>query len=273
MLGSLTPSPTGPLVVSDLHTPVTPVPAVRLSLIVPTYNEAANLPHLLERLRALLGAAIPRMSGGRYEIIVVDDDSPDRGWAIAADIAAEHPEVRVIRRTGERGLSTAVIRGWQAARGEVLGVIDADLQHPPELITDLLSAIDRGADLAVASRNASGGGVSDWSRIRQLLSRGAQLIALAVLPSVVRRLSDPMSGYFLIRRSALAGVELSPLGYKILLEVAARGRVGSIAEVGYVFRAREHGESKVSAKLYLHYLRHLLRLRIAGLRPIRRSKS
>lgn len=264
MPASLTPCPTGPLVVPDQSDP-----AIRLSLIVPTYNEAANLPPLLDRLRALLEAAVP----GRYEIVVVDDDSPDRGWAIAADIAAAHPAVRVIRRTGERGLSTAVIRGWQAARGQVLGVIDADLQHPPDLVPQLLSAVDRGADLAVASRNARGGGVSDWSRLRQMLSRGAQLIALAVLPSVVRRLSDPMSGCFQIQRRALAGVALSPLGYKILLEVTARGNVGTITEVGYVFRAREHGESKVSAKLYLHYLRHLLRLRLAGLRPDRRSHA
>jgi dolichol-phosphate mannosyltransferase len=124
-----------------------------------------------------------------------------------------------------------------------------------------------GADLAVASRHVQGGGLSDWSALRRTLSRGAHLLGLAVLPSVVGRLSDPMSGYFMVRRSAIADAEMSPLGYKILIEVVGRGRIRSIAESGYVFRERTAGESKVTARLYLDYLRHLLRLRLATLPP------
>src|SRR2546423_3620061 len=146
------------------------------------------------------------------------------------------PAVRVMRRRSEKGLSTAVIRGWREARGEVLAVIDADLQHPPEVLIRLWEAMKAGADLAVASRHVDGGGVSDWSALRRALSRGAQLLGLAVLPSVVGRVSDPMSGYFMVRRSAIAGAELSPLGYKILIEVLGRGRIRTISEVGYVFR-------------------------------------
>jgi dolichol-phosphate mannosyltransferase len=255
-MSALIATPTGPLVVTaDSEA------GVRLSLVVPTYNEARNIGPLLERLLGLLDAELPRA----YELIVVDDDSPDRTWEVAAAIAARRPEVRVVRRAGERGLSTAVIRGWQAARGHILGVIDGDLQHPPETLLKLWAEIERGADLAVASRNASGGGVSDWSPARRVLSRGAQLLALVVLPGVVGRLSDPMSGFFLVRRAALAGVPMSPIGYKILLEVVARGRVPWIGEVGYVFREREIGESKVTARLYLQYLRHLLRLRLGTL--------
>jgi dolichol-phosphate mannosyltransferase len=181
-------------------------------------------------------------------------------------VAASHPRVRVLRRQGERGLSTAVIRGWQVARGQILGVMDADLQHPADVNLKLLSEIERGADLAAGSRHVAGGGLSDWNILRRLLSRGAQLLGLLILPGVLGRLSDPMSGYFMLRRTALAGVELDPLGYKILIEVVARGNVQWIGEVGYVFRERAEGESKVTWHLYVQYLVHLLKLRFATLR-------
>ena len=168
-----------------------------------------------------------------------------------------------MRRVEERGLSTAVIRGWQVARGEVLGVIDADLQHPPEILLQLWQEMDRGADLAVASRHVEGGGVSEWSMLRRFLSRGAQMLGLTILPEVIGRISDPMSGYFLVRRSAIVGKYLSPVGYKILIEVVARGKIRWIAEAGYVFREREAGESKVTWKQYLEYIQHLLRLRFS----------
>lgn len=167
------------------------------------------------------------------------------------------------------GLSTAVIRGWQAARGEVLAVIDADLQHPPEVTLELYRSIERGAELAVASRHAEGGGVSRWSLGRRVLSRGAQVLGMVLLPGVLGRVSDPMSGYFMVRRETIAGRELHPLGYKILLEVLGRGRIGNIDEVGYVFRERREGESKVTWRLYVEYLRHLGRLGLATL-PARR---
>ena len=236
-------------------------PGVRFSLVIPTYNESRNLPTLIESLDGLLR---PRL-GSAFEIIVVDDDSPDHTWEVALDLRRRFDSVRIIRRQGERGLSTAVIRGWQAANGEILGVMDADLQHPPEVNLALLDEIDQGAELAAASRNIVGGGVSDWSAARRVLSRGAQLLGLLVLPSVLGRLSDPMSGYFMVRRSALAAVELDPLGYKILIEVVARGRVRWIGEVPYVFSERADGESKVTWRLYLEYLHHLIKLRRATL--------
>jgi dolichol-phosphate mannosyltransferase len=254
----LLPCPTG-----DLAIPAAPRyglgPPLRLSLVIPTYNESRNLPELVARLTSLLD----RPLGGSYELIVVDDDSPDRTWEVALELAKAHPQLRVVRRQGERGLSTAVIRGWQAARGEVLAVMDADLQHPPEVNLGLWREIERGADLAAASRHVEGGGVSDWSLLRRALSRGAQLLGLLILPGVLSRLSDPMSGYFMVRRSALAGVTLDPLGYKILIEVVGRGAVRWIGEVPYVFRERTQGESKVTWRLYLDYLGHLVKLRRA----------
>jgi dolichol-phosphate mannosyltransferase len=256
---ALVPTPTGDLVVP--HAPPDGAPSVRLSLVVPTYNESKNIPVLVGQLEALLGPVL----GESYEIIVVDDDSADRTWEVALALAETHPRVRVVRRVSERGLSTAVIRGWQVARGEVLAVMDADLQHPAEVNLALLSEIDRGAELAAASRHVEGGGVSDWSLLRRLLSRGAQLLGLLVLPGVLGRLTDPMSGYFMVRRSKLAGIKLDPLGYKILIEVVARAKPAWIGEVGYVFRERTEGQSKVTSRLYVQYLAHLVKLRMVTL--------
>jgi len=243
---------------SDLRIPEA-VGLLDFSLIIPTYNEAQNISRIVQQLTTLLEQRIPNA----YELIVVDDDSPDCTWKIAQQLTAQYPQLRVMRRQTERGLSTAVIRGWQAARGEILGVIDGDLQHPPDVLLHLLQAIQT-ADLAVASRHVEGGGVSEWSPTRRFLSRGAQVIGLLILPDVVGRVSDPMSGYFLVRRSAIAGQLLNPLGYKILLEVLARGQIQQVAEVGYVFQERKQGESKVTWRQYLDYLLHLAKLRSRG---------
>ena len=237
-----------------------PAGSVHLSLIVPTYNEAKNVENIVRILSGLL----EEPTGGNYEVIIVDDDSPDGTWKVAQSLLEKYPKLRVMRRQEERGLSTAVIRGWQAAEGEILGVIDGDLQHPPETLLKLLRAIDNGADMAVASRHVEGGGVSNWSLARRILSRGAQMLGLMILPSVLGRVTDPMSGYFMVRRSSVVGKDLNPLGYKILLEVLARGDVGTVAEVGYVFQERLEGESKVTWKLYKDYLLHLAKLRSRG---------
>lgn len=232
---------------------------LKLSLVLPTYNEGGNIQSIIAILSQLLDGVIP----GKYELIVVDDNSPDRTWEIATELLSVYPQLRVMRRITERGLSTAVIRGWQVARGEILGVIDADLQHPPEILLQLLQEIEQGADLAVASRHIEGGGVSEWIWIRRVLSRGAQMLGLMILPEVIGRLSDPMSGYFMVRRQSLVGRILSPVGYKILIEVAARGKINWIAEAGYVFRERQTGESKVTWKQYVEYIQHLLKLRLS----------
>jgi dolichol-phosphate mannosyltransferase len=230
---------------------------IRLSLIIPTLNEAENLVPLVLALDQLFAPVF----GQAFELIVVDDASDDLTLELARDLSREHPRLRVMRRTEERDLGSAVLRGFQVARGDVLGVMDADLQHPPELNLELFARIEQGVDLAVASRHVAGGGVSDWSFSRRLISRGAQLLGLLLLPRVVSRLSDPMSGFFMVRRTAVSGVEFWPTGYKVLLEVLARGRIRSIAEVGYVFRERTDGGSKVTLATYRKYLTHLFRLR------------
>ena len=261
MQNSLIVTPSGDLQIAKNPTILgtTQEPSCQLSLVLPTYNEGNNIQEIVKILSRLLDSQIP----GDYELIVVDDNSPDRTWEIAAELLPHYPQLRVMRRVEERGLSTAVIRGWQVAQGEILGVIDADLQHPPEVLLQLLEEMKQGADLAVASRHVEGGGVSEWSVVRRFLSRGAQMLGLLILPEIIGRLSDPMSGYFMVRRRAIAEKPLSPVGYKILIEVVARGNIRWIAEVGYLFRERQTGESKVTWKQYLDYLQHLFRLRLS----------
>lgn len=258
---SLSPVPSGLLQIPQIpdNTDASDNHPLKFSLVLPTYNEAGNIAEIVKILSQLLDGYLP----GQYELIVVDDNSPDQTWKLALELTPDYPQLRVIRRVDEKGLSTAVIRGWQVAQGEILGVIDADLQHPPEVLGQLLQEMEKGADLALASRHVEGGGVSEWSIIRRFLSRGAQMLGLLILPEVISRLSDPMSGYFMVRRSAIAGKSLSPVGYKILIEVAARGRIRWIAEAGYVFRERQAGESKVTWKQYIEYIQHLLRLRLS----------
>ena len=264
-LSKLVPVPDGALAVGPAPAGDTSVHPPAVSVVIPTYNETLNIEELVRRLTQALDPAL----GLDYELIVVDDNSPDRTWEVAQRLALDYPRLRVMRRTHERGLASAVIRGWQASRGAFLCVIDADLQHPPDLVVELYQLMKRGADIAVASRHVEGGGVSDWSILRRIVSRAAQLIGLLVLPGVVGRVSDPMSGFFMIRRSAVEGVPLSPLGYKILIEVLARGRFPWIGEVPYVFHERAHGGSKATLGVYLDYLRHLIRLRTSGL-PVNR---
>ncbi len=258
---SLLPVPSGIFKILDLSVNDSNIKDSPLdfSLILPTYNEAENIQNIVKILSNLLDKVVPN----NYELIVVDDDSPDYTWQIALELISDYPQLRVMRRIHEKGLSTAVIRGWQAAKGKILGVIDADLQHPPEVLLDLLQNMKNGADLAVASRHIEGGGVSEWSMARRFLSRGAQMLGLIILPEVIGRLSDPMSGYFMVRRNSIINKTLNPVGYKILIEVTARGKINWLSEIGYVFRERQIGESKVTWKQYIQYLQHLVRLRLS----------
>ncbi|MDB9311984.1 polyprenol monophosphomannose synthase [Spirulina sp. CS-785/01] len=249
---SLLPYPTGMFQVAAEP----PREGVYLSLVIPTYNERENLAQLLQQLVTLLEGVLPQ----QYEVIVVDDDSPDRTWMLALELASVYPSLRVIRRRGERGLARAVVRGWQVARGEVLGVMDGDLQHPPEIIGQLLAVMEKGVDLAIASRYSRGGGVENWSWLRRVLSRGACWLGVLFLPTVLRQVSDPLSGCFLVKRKTIARRPLNPVGYKILLEVLGRGIIDHIQEVGYTFQSRTHGRSKVTWRQYLDYLLHLGRL-------------
>ena len=246
-------APTGRLIVPAM----VPAPdAPLLSLVVPTLNERENIADFLAAVRRNLDAALP----GEYEVIVVDDDSADRTWEIAAGLIPDFPQLRVVRRQNEGGLAVAVIRGWQVARGQILGTINADFQHPPDVLPRLIERAD-GADLVVATRHGDGGGVGDWGLMRQVTSWGAARIGRWLLPEVYTRVSDPLSGCYLVRRRAVHGVPLHPLGYKSLMELLVRGNVRQIHECGYEMRKRVRGQSKVHALHPWQYLRHVFRLR------------
>jgi dolichol-phosphate mannosyltransferase len=226
-----------------------------ISLVIPTYNEAEVIQETLRR-----AAEVLRGAGEPFELIVVDDASPDGTAGLAEALSGELP-VRVLRRVGERGLATAVVRGWGLARGDVLGVMDADLQHPPEVVCQLLTALRReDADVAVASRYRPGGGTVGWSWFRRLVSWAGMRVGAAVLPWTLGVVSDSGSGMFLVRAKALEGVELRPLGFKVLLEVLGRARYQKVVEVPYVFRSRARGQSKLGPRQYLEYVVSLWRI-------------
>jgi len=224
-----------------------------LSVAVPTYNEATNLPGLLERL----GAALTGL-GEPFEVILVDDDSPDGTSALARSLEPRYPWLRVLTREHQHDLSTAVLAGWSQARGELLAVIDGDLQHPPELLPRLVERLrSGGADIVIASRHVKGGGVSHWSLWRRVISWAATLLADLVLPGTLSRVRDPMSGFFVLRRQVVEQAPLRPVGYKILLEVLAKGNYQKTEEVPYIFQERARGGSKLGPGHAWRYLLHL----------------
>ncbi len=237
-------------------------PDVDLSVVIPTFNESHGISQIIRSLHSSL-----KELHINFEIILVDDDSPDDTWKIAAELIKEIPELTVIRRVGVKGLATAVICGWHYSNGQLLGVMDGDGQHPTEVIKDLFKVFNENdQEVAVASRYLPHGGIKKWSLSRRLLSRGAQTLGQLLLPGAIGTINDPMSGYFIVKRSIVIKTELDPVGYKILLEILARSQASKIQEIPYVFLERTSGKSKVAVSHYVSYLRHLLRLRIQPLR-------
>lgn len=226
----------------------------KLGLIIPTYKEAANLPVLLDRI----ATALDRI-GINYEVLVVDDDSRDGTEELLAGRMAHDARLKLLVRKNERGLASAVVRGWMSSDAAILGVMDADLQHPPELLPGLWSAMQSGNDIVVASRYTESKKVEGWNPVRAAVSRAATWMT-SMVQRPEARVSDPMSGYFFVRRSALAGVELEPQGFKILLEVVVRGKIRSVGEVPFQFGLRQAGESKASLKVGFEYLALLFNL-------------
>jgi dolichol-phosphate mannosyltransferase len=225
-----------------------------LSVVVPTYNEAGNIEELLDRLGVALAAI-------DHEVIVVDDDSPDRTWELVRARAERDPRVRVVRRLSERGLSSAVLAGMAVAEGRALAVIDADLQHDEAALAEMATVVlDKEADICVGTRAGEEGSYGDWSRRRRLASWVAATLARLLLPV---RTSDPMSGYFVVSREAYeaVGSEINPRGFKILLEFLARGADLRVAEIGYRFRNRTRGVTKLSGAIIRNYLIAILDLR------------
>ena len=220
----------------------------KLALIVPTLYESGNIGALIERIRRALAPL-----GICYELIVVDDDSRDGIDEIVGEIAGQDPRVRLLVRKGVRGLAGAVIHGWRNTDAEFLGVIDADLQHPPELLPQMWEELTSGTDVVVASRYAPQGSRRNWNRFRHLLSQIAIWVTWPLQKPGIR-VQDPMSGFFLVRRSCTKDGALQPQGFKILLEILVRGDIRSSREVPFTFGRRHSGRSKASLKVGLDYL-------------------
>jgi dolichol-phosphate mannosyltransferase len=233
-------------------------PQMKFSIVVPTYKEADGIERLIVRLDEVF-----RTHGLDGEIIVVDDNSPDGTGAIVDRLAATYP-VRCLHRPGKMGLSSGVIDGWRFARpeSEALGAMDADFSHDANVLPAMVQAIASGYGLAIGSRYVRGGGIANWPLHRKITSLVA--IALAKPLTPVR---DITSGFFLVKRAALDGVELDPIGFKIGLEVIAKARYERAVEVPYVFTDRIVGTSKLNSGEIVNYLRQLGRIyrgRISG---------
>ncbi len=226
-----------------------------LSVVTPTYNEADNLPLLV----ADLGSALAEVP---HEVIVADDDSPDRTWEVGERLADDDDTVVVVRRFHDHGLSAAVLDGMSVARGSILAVIDADLQHDPTILPEMVRLIeDDEADLVVGSRATEGGGYGDWAASRRFVSWVATFIARVILRV---RVSDPMSGFFAVRRDVYErdAPRINPRGFKIMLEFIGRDRNLRVVEVPYEFRNRVHGETKLNRSVIRSYLLAVAELRL-----------
>jgi dolichol-phosphate mannosyltransferase len=229
------------------------------SIVIPTYNEAAGIGKLLGALDAAF-----RENALDGEIIVVDDDSPDGTGRVVDELAQRLP-VRCLHRSGKLGLSSAVIDGWAIARSEsvALGAMDADFSHDVKALPNMVAALESGEyGLAVGSRYVAGGGIANWPARRVITSRVACWLARPLTP-----VKDVTSGYFLVRRNALAGVTLDPIGFKIGLEVIAKAHYGKAIEIPYVFTDRVEGVSKLNQREIFNYIKQLARLYGAAMSP------
>ncbi len=224
----------------------------RLTIVVPTYKEVENLPHLIERIGKVRDCCVLDI-----DLLIMDDDSRDGTVELIAGVPEKW--VRLVVRSGPRGLSPAVLEGFHNARGDLLVCMDADLSHPPEAIPLMLQKLREGADFVVGSRYVEGGTTADdWGLLRWLNSRVATALARP-LTSV----RDPMAGFFALSRSTFeAGEDFNPIGYKIGLELIVKCGCERVVEIPIHFENRRFGESKLTLQQQLAYLKHLRRLYI-----------
>ena len=226
----------------------------KLALIIPTLCEAENIRGVLNRVRSVLEPV-----GIGYEILVVDDDSSDGTGEIVSAIALEDPRVRLIVRKGAKGVAGATLLGWENTDASIVGAMDADLQHPPELLPALVAAILAGRDVAIGSRYAAGGSLGNWNLPRKLLSAAALWAAMPVQRKQIRA-KDPTAGFFLVRRECIDQIQFQRTGFKLLLDILVRGRIRSIDEIPYTFESRHRGASKATFRVACEYAGLLARL-------------
>lgn len=236
---------------------------LRVTVVVPTFRERENIPLVVERLDALL-------KDFDWEVVFVDDDSDDGSAGVLLELSRKHPRVRAIRRIGRRGLASACLEGMASSAADIFAVMDADLQHDETVLPKMIAAFgeDSRLDLAVGTRYAGEGGVGNWSKSRQFVSRFATLIEKSVLRTP---LSDPMSGFFVLRRGLFEETvhHMTGKGFKILLDIVlSTGRELRTKEFPYEFRARQHGESKLDVVVGLEYLYLLVDKTLGRIVPV-----
>ena len=225
-----------------------------VSVIIPTYNEAQGVEKLINALTAVF-----KDDGINGEIVIVDDNSPDGTGALVDALAKTYP-VRCVHRAGKLGLSSAVIDGWATSSAPILGVMDADFSHDPNVVPQLVDAIRNDeCELAIGSRYVAGGGITNWPWRRKITSRVA--IALA---RPLTHVKDITSGFFFFKREVIDGVKLDPIGFKIGLEVILKGKYSRVKEFPYVFTDRTAGTSKLNSGEIVNYLKQLSKVYFGG---------
>ena len=220
---------------------------MKVSIVTPTYNECQNLPKLAEELFGIV-AKDPDID---LELIVVDDNSPDGTGEVADTLAKSFP-IKVIHRKGKMGLGSAVMEGFALSERNYLGVMDADLSHDPIIIPEMISSL-KDNDIVIGSRFNAESTVENWHFVRKLTSQAGVWLARRLT-----KVSDPLSGYFFLRRSALEGVSLTSPGYKILLEILVKGKYSKVKEIPFRFRSREFSTSKLNSQEYFLFIKQLL---------------
>ncbi len=223
-----------------------------LSIVIPTYNERENISTLIPLIHE-----VATKNNIDYEIIVVDDNSPDGTWLVAKELSKKY-NVRVYVRYKEKGLASAIIYGAKRAKCENIIVMDADLQHPPEKIPEINNLLKSSCDIVVASRYTKGGGIIGWSKVRLLESVVATFLAKLFLPPA-RKTSDPLSGFFGVKKKLIFNPRIMPIGYKILLEILVKNPQAKVCDVPYIFRSRVKGKSKLGLKTISEYLIQLIK--------------
>ena len=221
----------------------------RITVIIPTFNEIDNIENITKAVLDVFDK-----NGIDGEILVVDDKSKDGTIDAVKAMQKSYPQVNLIVRESDHGLSQSVAEGFEKANSDIIQVIDADFSHPVELIPQFLSAIEDGADICIGSRYTKGGDITDWPLKRRLISLGATFFGRVLFPEV----TDPVSGFFAIKKVVVAGAELKPRGYKILMEVLGKGRWQSFKEIPFTFKDREAGESKLKLSTIIDYIRQCI---------------
>lgn len=220
-----------------------------ISIIIPTYNESENIGNMIDVLQDVL-----TKESINFELVIVDDDSPDG----TADIAKQRQDIyhnlKVVVRTTNKGLSQAVAEGFNHCGFDIIAVIDCDFSHPPDLIPVFLNKIEGGCDIVFGTRYAGSGEIQGWGLKRKIISRGATFLANLLIGGS----TDPVSGFFMMKRSVIKESILRPRGYKIGLEILGKGKWAKYCEVPYVFKNREIGQSKLGMKEIFDYVLQLL---------------